>query len=113
MLKRERDRRHDAKRGSARQRGYSARWDRLAKLFRDRHPMCAMCEARGHITPSACVDHIRPHKGDPVLFWDQKNWQALCTPCHSSVKQSDERDGGRRVGVDGWPVDPKHRVHVG
>jgi hypothetical protein len=21
------------------------------------------------------LDHIIPHKGDPVLFWDEKNWQ--------------------------------------
>jgi 5-methylcytosine-specific restriction protein A len=24
------------------------------------------------------VDHIRPHMGDPALFWDEGNWQALC-----------------------------------
>lgn len=35
----------------------------------------------------AVVDHIRPHRGDPVLFWDENNWQALCKFCHDSRKQ--------------------------
>ena len=33
------------------------------------------------------VDHIVPHRGDPVLFWDQSNWQALCHS-HHSIKTS-------------------------
>jgi 5-methylcytosine-specific restriction endonuclease McrA len=37
------------------------------------------------------VDHITPHRGDLKLFWQRSNWQALCTPCHSGRKQSQEK----------------------
>jgi 5-methylcytosine-specific restriction endonuclease McrA len=39
------------------------------------------------------VDHIRPHRGDPDLFWDQRNWQRLHRTCHSSRKQAVEKRG--------------------
>jgi 5-methylcytosine-specific restriction protein A len=29
------------------------------------------------------VDHVVPHKGDSVKFWDESNHQALCTRCHN------------------------------
>jgi 5-methylcytosine-specific restriction protein A len=38
------------------------------------------------------VDHIKPHQGDPELFWDSENLQALCAPCHSRKTASE--DGG-------------------
>ncbi|WP_456297628.1 HNH endonuclease signature motif containing protein [Kineothrix alysoides] len=28
------------------------------------------------------VDHVIPHRGDPILFWDKRNWQPLCKTCH-------------------------------
>ncbi|CQR75082.1 hypothetical protein SpAn4DRAFT_4446 [Sporomusa ovata] len=28
------------------------------------------------------MDHIKAHRGDQVLFWDQSNWQPLCKKCH-------------------------------
>ncbi|WP_232215651.1 HNH endonuclease signature motif containing protein [Paracoccus sp. J55] len=47
------------------------------------------------------VDHIKPHRGDQALFWNWNNWQALCTGCHSSVKQRQEVDflRNRRLGI--------------
>nr|WP_274517359.1 HNH endonuclease signature motif containing protein [Chromobacterium haemolyticum] len=50
-----------------------------------------MCQARGMVEPATVVDHIEPHQGDQAKFWDKTNWQALCTPCHSSEKQRQER----------------------
>lgn len=41
-------------------------------------------------------DHIREHRGDPALFWDETNVQTLCKPCHDSLKQAEE--ASRRVG---------------
>ena len=32
--------------------------------------------------PASVVDHIKPHKGDYDLFWDEANHQALCKRCH-------------------------------
>ncbi len=55
------------------------------------HPLCVMCEAAGIATAAGVVDHIIPHRGDRVLFWDRGNWQSLCTEHHDSAKQRMER----------------------
>ena len=80
--------------GTFRQRGYTARWDRRARDFRKRYPLCGMrpngqlpvmsqCYAEHRSTPAEQVDHVRPHGGDPLLMWDEiTNWQSLCAACH-------------------------------
>lgn len=40
---------------------------------------------------SPVVDHIRPHRGDPDLFWDPGNLQAVSKAWHDSIKQAQER----------------------
>lgn len=63
--------------------------------------------------PASVVDHIVAHKGDQVLFWDTDNWQALCKPHHDSTKQAEETHGfSSEMGIDGWPVDPKHPANA-
>ena len=84
--KRERDRRHDARRPSSYARGYNGEWRKKSREWLDHHPDCSFCGR-----PASLVDHIIPHKGDQTLFWDWRNWQSLCTPCHSGQKQRDER----------------------
>lgn len=79
---RERKARHDAQRPTARERGYTTKWERERAEYLKTHPRCVMCGA-----PSRVVDHVTPHRGDRRLFWQRSNWQALCTPCHSSRKQ--------------------------
>lgn len=86
QAKRERGKRHDANRPTASQRGYNSRWRKASKAFLAMFPTCAKCPA-----PATLVDHIKPHKGDTALFWDQRNWQPLCTTCHSKHKQREER----------------------
>ena len=76
----------DARRGSARERGYSARWDRASLAYKRQHPLCLGCEARGRTEPTTVVDHIVPHRGDQALFWDTGNWQPCCRTCHDRVK---------------------------
>ena len=63
----------------------------------------------GRRSPATVVDHIIPHRNDPVRFWDMANWQPLCARCHNSIKQSQEK-GGRLDGhgVDGLPMDAHH-----
>jgi 5-methylcytosine-specific restriction protein A len=51
-----------------------------------------MCEQMNRINPATVVDHIEPHKGDMVKFWDETNHQGLCTPCHNS--KTAREDGG-------------------
>ncbi|MEQ8326528.1 MAG: HNH endonuclease signature motif containing protein [Parvibaculaceae bacterium] len=78
--------RHDAKRPSARQRGYTSEWQKARADYLKAHPYCVMCDI-----PANTVDHIEPHKGDERLFWDRTNWQSLCASCHSRRKQRQER----------------------
>ena len=84
---------------------YGRRWRKARKQFLTEHPLCAMCERLDKITASAEVDHIIKHDGDPVLFWDVTNWQALCATCHRTHKAREERSG-RVMGctLDGTPL---------
>ena len=96
-LARERDR----QRGSAHARGYNARWERERKAFLEAHPLC-MCEehqARDDAPAGDTVDHIIPHRGDPVLFWDQRNWQTMTKRCHDRKTAREDGRWGRREGV--------------
>lgn len=72
----------DAQRGNASQRGYTAEWRKARIAWLAEHPLCAVCETQGFVRFANVVDHITPHRGDEVLFWDQTNWQSLCKLCH-------------------------------
>lgn len=72
----------DQQRPTAAQRGYDYRWQVASKLFLADHPLCIECKGCGLVVGATCVDHITPHRGDQVLFWDVSNWQPLCTTCH-------------------------------
>lgn len=39
---------------------------------------------------SAVVDHIRPHRGNEALFWDEANLQAISKAEHDKAKQAEE-----------------------
>jgi 5-methylcytosine-specific restriction protein A len=64
-----------------------ARWRHPERGLRARtlarFPLCVMCAAAGRITPTVDVDHVIPHRGDPVLFWDEENLQGLCKTHHT------------------------------
>lgn len=72
-------------------RGYDHRWRKEREAYLRLHPLCVMCEARGLVKAATVVDHIKPHRGDMVLFWDKTNWQSLCKTDHDSHKQRIER----------------------
>ena len=74
---------------SARERGYGYRWQKARKRFLTAHPLCVMCAREGRYVKATVVDHIIPHRGDPVLFWDESNWQALCKR-HHDLKTGNE-----------------------
>jgi 5-methylcytosine-specific restriction protein A len=52
-----------------------------------------MCAGKGLLVIATVTDHIIPHRGDMVRFWDRANWQSLCEPCHNSEKQRLESRG--------------------
>ena len=78
--------------------------------YRCQHSGCgAHLQAGRDHTRSAVVHHLRPHKGDLELFFDLDNLQSVCWTCHSGDIQSQEALGyDTTIGVDGWPIDPKH-----
>jgi len=62
----------------------SDRWRKARIRYLRDHPLCVECEERGRLTPATRLDHIKDHKGDLVLFWDENNWQGLCERDHNS-----------------------------
>ena len=91
--------RHDAaNRPTTAARGYGGRWQRLARMFLRRHPLCAdpfdIHAAERRIEAAECVDHVVPlrHGGSN----DESNLQALCTSCHARKTVLHDGGFGRR-----------------
>jgi 5-methylcytosine-specific restriction protein A len=83
---------YNKRRGNASQRGYDDHWRKYRIMFLMEHPLCTECEKEGGTEAATVVDHIIPHKGDMVLFWDIKNHQTLCIRHHN--KKTATLDGG-------------------
>ena len=64
-------------------RGYGYAWQKASKRFLAAHPLCEECKRQGRYVKATDVDHIKAHRGNRKLFWDQNNWEALCHSCHS------------------------------
>ncbi|MEP4195970.1 MAG: HNH endonuclease [Aliishimia sp.] len=76
----------------------TARWQRLRLKILNRDLW--MCQETGVLLVggkkklnSAVVDHIKPHRGDMDLFWDERNLRSVCKKWHDQVKQSLEKRG--------------------
>lgn len=69
----------------------TARWQALrwSVLVRDLFT-CQRCGLIEGNTSKLVADHRRAHRGDEALFWDERNLQCLCAPCHSGAKQREE-----------------------
>lgn len=94
---------------SSHQRGYGADWRKLRLVHLRANPLCVFCLRKGITKAANVVDHIIPHKMDNALRLDPGNLQSLCKPCHDGEKQQSERNGySFDIGLDGWPLDPKH-----
>lgn len=80
----------------------TARWQRkrqsifLRDLFACQRKGCGRIE--GDTSKLVC-DHIKPHRGDERLFWDEGNLQTLCKTCHDTVKQAEEQASLHTRGV--------------
>ena len=73
---------HRGDRESSGKRGYNSRWQKARKRYLKSHPFCVLCMKEGKMVEATVVDHIKPHRGDSILFWDEANWQSLCKTCH-------------------------------
>lgn len=91
----ERKARYDKTRPNSTQRGYGSRWEKDRKAFLSMREN-RRCKWPGCSEQASHVDHIIPHKGDPALRDDPKNWQGLCAHHHNSAKQRLERRLSKR-----------------
>nr|WP_253201799.1 HNH endonuclease signature motif containing protein [Clostridium sp. DSM 17811] len=82
---------HVKNRANATGRGYDSRWRKARNRFLKVNPLCVRCKEQGKITKSNVVDHIKAHRGDKILFWDESNWQSLCKSCHDSKTMTEDR----------------------
>jgi 5-methylcytosine-specific restriction protein A len=83
---------------SAHRRGYGRTWRRARLAWLAEHPLCVHCQVKGVLRAADVVDHVIPHKGDPVLFWDcDNNWMSLCTRCHNHKTATLDGAFGRKV----------------
>ena len=82
---------HPEENRSASSRGYGRAWQKASKQFLSAHPLCVMCAAEGRYVKATVVDHILPHRGDSILFWDRSNWQGLCKRCHDRKTWREDR----------------------
>ena len=82
----------------------TARWRKLREsiLLRDMFT----CQRTGvtligkHPEPnSAVVDHIKPHRGDEALFWDEANLMSVSKQWHDGAKQAEEQASLQQRGV--------------
>ena len=73
----------DKHRGNSAQRGYGYRWQQFRARYLVQHPLCVECGKHGRVTAATDVDHITPHRGDMIKFW-QGPFQSLCGPCHKA-----------------------------
>ena len=96
---------YERERGSASSRGYDARWVTAADGHKRAHPLCVGCDAMGFVRAAYAVDHIVPHRGDQLLFWDRGNWQSACAWHHAQVKARLEQMWDRgEIGRDALPL---------
>lgn len=88
----------EQQRGSASARGYGRKWQQASAAYLRAHPLCECDECQAgklKVTAATVVDHKVPHRGDPVLFWDRDNWQAMSKP-HHDRKTATEDSGFTR-----------------
>lgn len=78
-------------RATANERGYDSKWRTARNRFLKANPLCIRCKEEGRLVKATVVDHVKPHRGDKKLFWDESNWQALCKRCHDKKTMTEDR----------------------
>ncbi|MBV4424309.1 HNH endonuclease [Clostridium tyrobutyricum] len=82
---------HRGDRANAGRRGYNSKWRIARSRYLKAHPLCVRCKEENKLTKATVVDHIKPHRGDRVLFWNESNWQSLCKRCHDIKTMTEDR----------------------
>lgn len=77
--------------GTTADRGYDYQWQKISKLWLQRHPLCEFCMARGRRTPATETDH----RDGNAWNRDSTNLRSTCKPCHSRRTATDQSFGRR------------------
>lgn len=59
-------------------------WHKAQAEYIAEHQCCVSCDKRRLIQVADVVGHVVEPKGNSVLFWDMRNWQALCNVCNKA-----------------------------
>ena len=70
---------------------HTRKWTRLAKAFKQSHPLCEECAKNGIIRAAEVIDHIVPFPICKDYFFDVKNLQALCRKCNIAKGNRDKK----------------------
>lgn len=82
----------------------TARWRKLRAevLLRDAY-ICQrtgqLCSGKHPAPNSPVVNHRRPHRGDPVLFWDPDNLETVTKEVHDGAIQAEEQGSRHHAGT--------------
>lgn len=87
-------------RASSAERGYDGRWRKARLKYLKAYPLCVRCKEQGRLVRATVVDHVTPHRGDKVLFWDENNWQSLCKSCHDKKTMKEDKPQQYQYFVD-------------
>ena len=79
----------DMHRGSAKDRGYDAVWNKVSKMHLTKEPLCRRCLENKVIRDADLIDHISPIVVNSSRRLDPNNLQPLCYSCHSIKTMED------------------------
>jgi 5-methylcytosine-specific restriction protein A len=90
----------ESRRGSARERGYTAAWGAYSKARLYHFPLCVdpYGDHGKRLVLAVLTDHVVPHKDNRVLFWESTNHQSLCKPCHDRKTATEDGGFGNQAG---------------
>jgi len=87
------DRRAPDLRPSARQRGYTTRWDKIRRHVLASEPVCRRCAAAGRTVLATVVHHRDRNPRNNERY----NLEPLCTACHELEHAEERRGRGEKI----------------
>ena len=65
-------------------------WEKQRMVVLSKEPLCASCLSEGRVNQAYHVDHVFPHRQDPVKF-KINLFQSLCVSCHTLKTQQESQ----------------------
>lgn len=69
----------------------STKWRKLRLSLLSASPYCVLCYP-DKLEIADTIDHVRPWRFFPDLFWDEDNLRTLSKVCHDRLTQVDQRN---------------------